>query len=84
MGWLRSGGDWDYLSSSGAMTTGWFQDGSSWYFSSASGVMHTGWLNSGSNWYYMGGNGAMSTGTQVIDGRRSTFDSSGRWVGYAS
>jgi len=32
----------------------------------------------------MGGSGAMVTGMQVIDGRRSTFDSSGRWVGYAS
>jgi len=38
----------------------------------------------GSSWYYMGGSGAMVTGTQVVDGRRSTFESSGRWAGYAS
>ena len=46
--------------------------------------MMTGWLHLGSSWYYMGGSGAMVTGTQVVDGHRSTFESSGRWVGYAS
>jgi len=46
--------------------------------------MATGWILDHGAWYYMDEAGAMVTGTQVVDGRRSTFSSSGRWVGYAS
>ena len=66
------------------MVTGWVQIDGSWYYMDANGAMATGWLRLGSSWYYMGGSGAMVTGTQVVDGRRATFDSSGRWAGYAS
>ncbi len=46
--------------------------------------MATGWILDHGAWYYMDEAGAMVTGTQEIDGRSSTFSSSGRWVGYAS
>ena len=83
-GWFQDGTTWYYSSSSGAMMTGWLNGGSSWYYLSGSGAMATGWILDHGAWYYMDEAGAMVTGMQVIDGRRSTFDSSGRWVGYAS
>ena len=66
------------------MATGWFQDGTTWYYSSSSGAMMTGWILDHGAWYYMDEAGAMVTGTLEIEGRSSTFSSSGRWVGYAS
>ncbi len=42
-GWLRSGGEWYYLSDSGAMRTGWQKIGGSWYHFAGSGAMDTGW-----------------------------------------
>ena len=83
-GWVQVDGSWYYMGTSGQMVTGWVQIDGSWYYMDANGAMATGWLRLGSSWYYMGGSGAMVTGTQVVDGRRSTFDSSGRWAGYAS
>ncbi len=83
-GWFQDGTTWYYSSSSGAMMTGWLNGGSSWYYLSGSGAMATGWILDHGAWYYMDEAGAMVTGTQVVDGRRSTFSSSGRWVGYAS
>ena len=64
--------------------TGRLNGGSSWYYLSGSGAMATGWILDHGAWYYMDEAGAMVTGTQEIDGRSSTFSSSGRWVGYAS
>ncbi len=83
-GWFQDGTTWYYSSSSGAMVTGWLNGGSSWYYLSGSGAMATGWILDHGAWYYMDEAGAMVTGTQEIDGRSSTFSSSGRWVGYAS
>ena len=83
-GWFQDGTTWYYSSSSGAMMTGWLNGGGSWYYLSGSGAMATGWILDHDAWYYMGDTGAMVTGTQEIDGRSSTFSSSGRWVGYAS
>ena len=83
-GWFQDGTTWYYSSSSGAMMTGWLNGGSSWYYLSGSGAMATGWILDHGAWYYMDEAGAMVTGTQEIDGRSSTFSSSGRWVGYAS
>ena len=83
-GWFQDGTTWYYSSSSGAMMTGWLNGGSSWYYLSGSGAMATGWMLDHGAWYYMDEAGAMVTGTQEIDGRSSTFSSSGRWVGYAS
>ena len=83
-GWFYDHGAWYYFVSSGAMATGWFQDGTTWYYSSSSGAMTTGWILDHGAWYYMDEAGAMVTGTLEIEGRSSTFSSSGRWVGYAS
>ena len=83
-GWFQDGTTWYYSSSSGAMMTGWLNGGSSWYYLSGSGAMATGWILDHGAWYYMDEAGAMVTGTKEIDGRSSTFSSSGRWVGYAS
>lgn len=83
-GWFQDGTTWYYSSSSGTMMTGWLNGGSAWYYLTGSGAMATGWILDGGAWYYLGDTGAMVTGTQEIDGRSSTFSSSGRWVGYAS
>lgn len=83
-GWFQDGTTWYYSSSSGAMMTGWLNGGSSWYYLSGSGAMATGWILDHGAWYYMDEAGAMVTGTREIDGRSSTFSSSGRWIGYAS
>ena len=83
-GWFQDGTTWYYSSSSGAMMTGWLNGGSSWYYLSGSGAMATGWILDHGAWYYMDETGAMVTGTREVDGRSSTFASSGRWVGYAS
>lgn len=83
-GWFQDGTTWYYSSSSGTMMTGWLNGGSAWYYLTGSGAMATGWILDSGAWYYLGDTGAMVTGTQEIDGRSSTFSSSGRWVGYAS
>lgn len=83
-GWFQDGTTWYYSSSSGAMMTGWLNGGRSWYYLSGSGAMATGWILDHGAWYYMDETGAMVTGTREVDGRSSTFASSGRWVGYAS
>lgn len=83
-GWFQDGTTWYYSSSSGTMMTGWLNGGSAWYYLTRSGAMATGWILDSGAWYYLGDTGAMVTGTQEIDGRSSTFSSSGRWVGYAS
>lgn len=82
--WFQDGTTWYYSSSSGTMMTGWLNGGSAWYYLTGSGAMATGWILDSGAWYYLGDTGAMVTGTQEIDGRSSTFSSSGRWVGYAS
>ena len=84
VGWAQVDGKWYFLRSSGAMMTGWLNGGSSWYYLSGSGAMATGWILDHGAWYYMDETGAMVTGTREVDGRSSTFASSGRWVGYAS
>ncbi|WP_315312227.1 hypothetical protein [uncultured Actinomyces sp.] len=82
--WVNSGGSWYRVGASSEMVTGWVQVDGTWYYMDANGVMSTGWTKVAGAWYYMDEAGAMVTGTQEIDGRSSTFSSSGRWVGYAS
>ena len=82
-GWLLDGGTWYYLNGEGAMVTGWTKVGDTWYHLSSSGAMSTGWLLDGA-WYWLDPNsGAMATGTVTVEGRASTFASSGAWLGYA-
>ena len=82
-GWLLDGGKWYYLDGEGAMVTGWTKVGDTWYHLNSSGAMTTGWLLDGA-WYWLDPNsGAMATGTVTVEGRASTFASSGAWLGYA-
>ena len=82
-GWLLDGGTWYYLDGDGAMVTGWVKVGGTWYHMQSSGAMSTGWLLDGA-WYWLDPNsGAMATGTVTVEGRASTFASSGAWLGYA-
>lgn len=82
-GWLLDGGTWYYLDGDGAMVTGWVKVGGTWYHMQSSGAMSTGWLLDGA-WYWLDPNsGAMVTGTVTVEGRASTFASSGAWLGYA-
>ena len=83
-GWLFDGGTWYYLDSDGAMRTGWVKVGGAWYHMAGSGAMNTGWLLDGGTWYWLDpSSGAMVTGTHDVDGRTSSFASSGAWLGYA-
>ena len=83
-GWLFDGGTWYYLDSDGAMVTGWVKVGGTWYHMAGSGAMNTGWLLDGGTWYWLDpSSGAMVTGTHDVDGRTSSFASSGAWLGYA-
>ena len=82
-GWLLDGGTWYYLDSDGAMRTGWVKVGGAWYHMAGSGAMNTGWLLDGGTWYWLDpSSGAMVTGTHDVDGRTSSFASSGAWLGY--
>ena len=78
--WSKSNGKWYYLKD-GVIQKGWLQEGKYWYFLDRStGAMQTGWLKDGNNWYYLNASGVMVTGTQVIDGKTYTFNSSGVWI----
>ena len=82
-GWLLDRGTWYYLDSDGAMRTGWVKVGGAWYHMAGSGAMNTGWLLDGGTWYWLDpSSGAMVTGTRDVDGRTSSFASSGAWLGY--
>ena len=82
-GWLLDGSTWYYLDGDGAMVTGWVKVGGTWYHMQSSGAMSPGWLLDGA-WYWLDPNsGAMATGTVTVEGRASTFASSGAWLGYA-
>ena len=59
-GWLKLGGSWYYLQSSGAMAEGWMKLGSSWYYlSPGSGALKTGWQWINGEYYYFTTSGAM-------------------------
>ena len=82
-GWKKDGESWYYLRRDGDMATGWVKDGRSWYYLGSDGVMATGWLLDGGTWYWLDpSSGAMVTGTHDVDGRTSSFASSGAWLGY--
>ena len=82
-GWLLDGGKWYYLDGEGIMKTGWIKVGADWFHMNSSGVMSTGWLKSGNSWYWLDpASGAMATGTKTVEGRESSFASSGAWLGY--
>ena len=82
-GWLLDGGTWYWLDSDGAMRTGWVNVGGAWYHMAGSGAMNSGWLLDGGTWYWLDpSSGAMVTGTHDVDGRTSSFASSGAWLGY--
>jgi hypothetical protein len=83
-GWLLDRGSWYYLDGEGTMKKGWVTVGGVWYYMRSSGAMATGWLLDGNTWYWLDpSSGAMATGTVTVEGRASSFASSGAWLGYA-
>ena len=83
-GWLLDRGSWYYLDGEGTMKKGWVTVGGVWYYMRSSGAMMTGWLLDGNTWYWLDpSSGAMATGTVTVEGRASSFASSGAWLGYA-
>ena len=83
-GWLLDRGSWYYLDGEGTMKKGWVTVGGVWYYMRSSGAMMTGWLLDGNTWYWLDpSSGAMATGTVTVEGRVSSFASSGAWLGYA-
>ena len=59
-GWLKVGGVWYYLESSGAMHTGWLQLSDGKYYLKPSGAMQTGWAYLDGKYYYFGYSGLMT------------------------
>ena len=68
IGWLRLGGSWYWLGSSGAMAPGWQKVAGEWYYLDADGAMVTGWEKVSGLWYHFSGSGQMSTGWLDLDG----------------
>ena len=66
-GWLKVGGSWYYLKSSGAMATGWQKVGGTWYYLKGSGAMATGWQKVGDYWYYLNPSGSMAAKKWIGD-----------------
>lgn len=85
-GMYTIGGSSFAFNGSGAMVTGWYYRSGNWYYFNGSGYMQKGWLRLGSIWYYLNPeNGQMyGSGIRTIDGRKSSFDSSGKWLGYVN
>ncbi len=84
VGWFKDGGSrWFYSGQSGRMLKGWhFIEGEWYYLSENNGTLASGWLFQNGVWYYMSPSGVMARGT-VFDGSAwSSFNSSGRWLGY--
>ena len=68
-------GAWD-----GGETSEWKQDDTGWWYESQSGNYPTNsWVLIDGDWYYFGSNGYAYTGKTSV----GTFDSNGRWLGYA-
>ena len=68
-------GAWD-----GGETSEWKQDDTGWWYESQSGNYPTNaWVLIDGEWYYFGSNGYAYTGKTSV----GTFDSNGRWLGYA-
>ena len=84
-GWLDYNGRKYYLTPVDYYArTGWQKIDGKWYFFDRKNAdMKTGWLTEGGYTYYLGTNGVMVTGTQSIDGKTYTFNSSGALIGEA-
>ncbi len=82
-GWGKIDGNWYFFRPNGEMATGWINSGGYWYYlNPSSGARHMGWVYTGGAWYYLNKNGTMAIGKVSIDGRYSSFNKSGVWLGY--
>ena len=81
--WKKDSKGWVYIGSDGHMiTNAWAKDSKGWCYMNASGYITTSkWIQDNGSWYYLNASGYMVTGTQTIDGKTYTFDSSGKWIG---
>ena len=59
--WVSSGGNWYYVTSTGAYATGFYDIQGVRYYFFGNGKMATGWINP-SGWYYFDESGAMKKG----------------------
>ena len=81
--WKKDSKGWVYIGSDGHMiTNAWAKDSKGWCYMNASGYITTSkWIQDNGSWYYLNASGYMVTGTQTINGKTYTFDSSGKWIG---
>jgi glucan-binding YG repeat protein len=63
--WLKSGKEWYFLGTNGAMVTGWAKWSGEWYFLDRSGAMKTDWVYTGGKWYYLYADGSMAKSTTI-------------------
>ena len=81
VGWKKLDGTWYFFNSDGTMKTGWLEYNGKWYYLQAGGAMKTGWLRYNGKWYWFDSSGAMAADTTItIDGKRYSFDASGRML----
>lgn len=79
-GWVLDNGNWYYMNESGsAVCACWIEYNDNWYYIGGDYKMQTGWAQVGiGSWYYFDENGAMLTGKHMIDGKKYSFDDSGK------
>ena len=59
----------------------WAKDSHGWLYMDEDGkITKSQWIEDGDDWYYVGADGYMVTGTQTINGKTYTFDSSGKLI----
>ena len=66
--WVSSGGDWYYVTDTGANATGFLSVQGVRYYFYSDGKMATGWVYDAGSWYYFKDSGAMRTGWLYDDG----------------
>ena len=66
--WVSSGGDWYYVTDTGANATGFLSVQGVRYYFYSDGKMATGWVYNAGSWYYFKDSGAMRTGWLYDDG----------------
>ena len=74
--WVSSGGDWYYVTGTGANATGFLTIEGVRYYFYGDGAMATGWVYDAGSWYYFNGSGAMRRGW-LYDGGKWYFLESG-------
>ena len=72
--WVSSGGDWYYVTDTGANATGFLSVQGVRYYFYSDGKMATGWVYDAGSWYYFNGSGAMRRGWLYDGGKWYLLD----------